>query len=95
MSEHTTAQTSGDSTPHKAGLFDIRIIIGSLIGLYGVILVLTGLLSSDGSVDNSKAINLWTGLALVVVSVGFILWARLRPIAVPAEAEADDRPAHH
>ena len=32
---------------HMAGLFDIRFIIGALIGIYGVILVITGFFTSD------------------------------------------------
>ena len=35
----------------KVGLFDIRIIIASLIGLYGIILVITGLFSSEAQAD--------------------------------------------
>jgi hypothetical protein len=40
--------------------------------------------------------NLWAGIALVVVSVAFLLWARLRPIVVPDHVERDDseQPGH-
>lgn len=91
---------SAQQTTHKAGLFDIRVIIGSLIGIYGVILVLTGLIGSDAKVENATTINVWSGLGLIVVSVGFVGWARLRPIVVPVDAaKADatdgDRPAAH
>jgi hypothetical protein len=95
-----------NQAPHRAGLFDIRFIIGALIGLYGLILVLTGLFTSDAQVAKADGlnINLWAGIGMLVVGVGFILWARLRPIVVPADPEADhrsdaagaavDRPAH-
>ena len=38
------AQTAPADKPHKAGLFDIRNIIGALMAIYGVILTLAGLL---------------------------------------------------
>jgi drug/metabolite transporter (DMT)-like permease len=89
MSDNTS------STQHKAGLFDIRIIIGGLLGIYGLILLLTGLVSEDTQVESSKAINVWVGIGLLVASAAFVAWARLRPIVVPDEVPAaDDRPAH-
>lgn len=68
----------GAGEAHQAGAFDIRIFIGALIGIYGVVLVLAGLFSSDG-----RQSNLLSGLAMVVVSVFFIAWARMRPVVVP------------
>ncbi len=40
MSEHTPSD--GAASTHKAGLLDIRSIIGALMGVYGVILVPAG-----------------------------------------------------
>lgn len=78
--------------PHKAGVFDVRTFIGALLGIYGVILVLTGLFGTSDA-DLAKAddvnVNLWTGLVLVVASVIFLGWARLRPVVVPAHPEED------
>ena len=80
------------STRQVAGLFDIRNIIGALLGIYGVVLIIVGLTSSS-STDPGRAgteADLWVGLALVVVGVFFIGWARLRPIVVDEqELEAD------
>ncbi|HEV7171767.1 hypothetical protein [Pedococcus sp.] len=81
-----------------AGAFDIRNIIGALLGLYGVILLLAGIFGDTASAKTGGVnANLWTGLALLVVSVIFLGWARLKPIVVPADVEpvADDptRPA--
>ncbi|HET9420664.1 MAG TPA: hypothetical protein VFO49_05975 [Nocardioides sp.] len=72
---------------HTAGALDIRNIIGALLGIYGVILVVMGLFG-DQERDKTGDVNanLWAGLALVVVSVVFIAWARLRPIRVPARS---------
>lgn len=88
-------QTSGRKV---AGAFDIRNFIGALLGIYGVLLVLAGLFG-DPETDKTGGVNanLWTGLALVVVSATFIGWARLRPTVVPDEVDppGDDpvRPA--
>jgi hypothetical protein len=89
-----TSDTSGKSdttgAPHKAGAFDIRNIIGLLMGVYGIILVLAGIFG-DKALEKTGGVNanLWTGLGLIAVSAVFIGWARLRPIVVP---EHFDRP---
>ena len=97
MSDTTATNDTGDKQ-HKAGLFDIRNIIGALMATYGVILTLAGLLGEhEPEKTGGVNANLWTGLALLVVSVIFLGWARLKPIVVPADVEpvADDptRPA--
>lgn len=78
-------QSNGRKT---AGAFDIRTFIGTLLGLYGLILTGMGLFG-DAEIEKTGGINanLWTGLALLAVSVGFVLWARLRPIVVPDHVE--------
>ncbi|MFB4274618.1 hypothetical protein ACBJ59_04930 [Nonomuraea sp. MTCD27] len=49
---------------------DLRMMIGGLFLLYGVILIVVGALGS--------AINLWTGLAMAVFGGAFVAWARFR-----------------
>ncbi|NUO99974.1 MAG: hypothetical protein HOW71_42980 [Nonomuraea sp.] len=49
---------------------DIRMVIGGLFLLYGVILTVAGLLGDP--------INLWTGLPMAVFGGGFVAWARVR-----------------
>lgn len=73
---------------HRAGLFDIRTIIGALLGTYGVILVLLGLFG-DPETDKTGGTNanLWAGLAMLVVGVAFLAWARLRPLSVPESTD--------
>ena len=89
MSDHTTDSTSGET--HKAGAFDIRNIIGALMGAYGVILALAGLFADTAPEKTGDVnANLWTGIALLVVAGAFLGWARLRPIVVPAEVERPD-----
>ena len=78
-----------NETAHKAGLFDIRTIIGLLLGIYGVILVITSFFTSDKQLAKADGtnVNLWTGLGLVVASAVFIAWARLRPIVVTEDTQ--------
>ena len=93
-----------NEAPRRAGLFDIRVIIGALIGLYGLILVITSFFTSDAQMEKSDGlnINLLAGIGMLVVSAAFIAWARWRPIVVPPDAGSDDeeanegagRPAH-
>lgn len=74
----------------RAGLFDIRIVIAGLMGLYGVILVLLGLFNATDEElarGDGLNINLWGGIGMLVVSAAFIAWARLRPIVVPVETD--------
>jgi hypothetical protein len=93
MNEKTT-----QSQKKTAGAFDIRNIIGALLGIYGVILLLAGLFGDTASAKTGGInANLWTGLALAIASAVFLVWARLKPIVVPDHVEpvADDptRPA--
>ena len=80
-----------EAAPHKAGLFDIRNIIGALLGTYGVILTLAGLLGEHAPEKTGGVnANLWTGLALLAAGALFIGWARLKPIVVPADVHRPD-----
>ena len=80
---------------HTAGLLDIRNIIGGLLGIYGVILTLLGILA-DPQEEKTGGVNanLWAGIALLVAGSIFIAWAKLRPVRVPDEVEHEDTPAH-
>ena len=87
-----------DTKKHSAGAFDVRNVIGGLIGFYGVVLLLVALFGEDepdktGGVDA----NLWAGLAMVLFGVAFLLWSRLRPIVVQpgADVSGDERPPAH
>lgn len=85
-----------DTLPEKktAGAFDVRSIIGMLLTAYGVILTVMGLFA-DPDEDRTGGVNanLWAGLVLLAVGIGFIAWARLRPIVVPDTIDRDvERP---
>jgi H+/Cl- antiporter ClcA len=84
----TTPATGGESEKPEKGaaeprkvppLFDLRLIIGALFTLYGVILIVTGF--ADGRTQLDKAngirINLWAGLGMLITGLLFLLWMRL------------------
>jgi hypothetical protein len=87
----TSGKSDSAAAPHKAGAFDIRNIIGALLGLYGVLLTLAGMFG-DPELEKTGGVNanLWTGLALILVAAIFIGWARLRPIVVPQHVDPPD-----
>lgn len=78
-----------------AGVYDIRNVIGGLIGVYGVILTLMGLFGDEeGDKTGDVNANLWAGLVMLVFGIAFVLWARLRPVRVEADEIEADRPGH-
>ena len=84
---------------HSAGAFDIRNVIAALFGFYGIVLIVMGIVS-DSPADRARTgdvnANLWTGIAMAVVAVIFVVWTRLRPVVIeprPGES-AEDRPSH-
>jgi hypothetical protein len=62
--------------------FDLRRILGALFLLYGLLVTIVGLV--QGAADMKKtggiAINLWTGIAMLVIGGLFFLWDRLSPV---------------
>lgn len=88
------ARSAGSPRRRSAGAFDIRNIIGALLGIYSVALLLAGIFG-DAETDKTGGVNanLWTGLGLGIAAAIFLLWARLRPIVVPEHVEpAGDDP---
>ena len=78
----------------RAGLFDIRNIIGLLLLVYGVILLLVSFSTSQAEKARADGVNanLWMGIVLTIVGLLMIGWAVTRPIVIDeAELEADKR----
>ena len=63
-------------------LFDLRELIAALFFVFGVVLVIVG--AVDGPAELAKAagvrINLWTGIGMIVLSLVFVAWFRLKPL---------------
>ena len=81
-----------------AKLFDIRIMIGGLFVVYGVMLTVAGFFTTDAELAKAADINmnLWLGLGMLVLGVLFLVWAKVnpnRPEANPTDVEP--RPAQH
>ena len=86
----TSQQENGSSRAKRtAGAFDVRFIIGGLLGVYGLVLVIVGVVNSEG-----RQINLLAGLGMLATALVFGAWARIRPIVIPEDFEAD-KPAIH
>jgi hypothetical protein len=83
------------SRQEKAGAFDVRNVIAALIGFYGVVLVVVGLVDNGEEAlkktDGFNA-NLWVGLGMIVFALAFALWSRLRPIVVVSPETGKDAP---
>jgi hypothetical protein len=99
MSTASNASDDGGQAPagtrkHTAGAYDVRTVIAGLIGLYGVVLTIMGLVS-DSADDMAKTggwnANLWSGIVMVLVAVVFALWLKLRPVVVDPKELAADR----
>jgi hypothetical protein len=62
--------------------FDLRRILGALFVVYGVIVLIVGLINntSDMKQTGGIAINIWTGAAMLVLGLLFFLWDRLAPV---------------
>jgi hypothetical protein len=79
----------------RAGVFDVRLVIALLIGVYGLVLTVLGAgFTTRAEIAKSAGvnINLWAGIGALVVGAGFVGWARLRPLIVPVRTEDDDAP---
>lgn len=89
--EPEKAQATGGTTRSSvlSVLFDIRMIIAALLGVYGVLLLVAGVapgLAELGARDVAHAPdradmavgsagNLWVGAALALAAAGFAAWA--------------------
>lgn len=86
---------SNTTEKHLAGALDVRNIIGALLTIYGVILLAMGLFAdtADAKTGGVNA-NLYAGIALLAVGIGFVVWARVRPVVVPAHIHREDAAPH-
>ncbi|KNB54414.1 hypothetical protein [Streptomyces caatingaensis] len=66
-------------------LFDLRLVIGGLFTVYGVVVTVAGITASDEDLDRAEGINinLWAGLGMLALGAFFLVWLMLRPAAPP------------
>jgi hypothetical protein len=90
MSHNTTPDTRDKP---KANLFDIRNIIGALLGIYGLVLLVMSFSTSDSDLSKASGVNanLWVGIGLLAFAIFFIVWGVLRPIVVDEEQLERDK----
>ncbi len=73
----------------KAGALDVRVIIGGLLGLFGAVVFVTGLVNGSGSGkpphSDPDHLNIYVGIGLLLAAAFFIGWSRIRPLLVPVE----------
>ncbi|MFF1822351.1 hypothetical protein ACFVWG_33930 [Kribbella sp. NPDC058245] len=86
MSNEQAAPSTHDddaAVPPKARVFDIRTVVGALIGFYGLVLVVVGLVS-DSARELAKTggvhANVWAGVVMAVFATVLLVWSRLRPV---------------
>ncbi|MGZ4427986.1 MAG: hypothetical protein ACXVXE_06625 [Nocardioidaceae bacterium] len=86
-----TEDNQTHESTHQAGAFDIRTFIALLIGIYGVVLVVMGVVSSNHTrLPTSLNINLVAGVAMLIFAAAFQAWAMWRPVVVPEHVEEGD-----
>jgi hypothetical protein len=84
-----------DRASGMASLFDLRMVIGGLLTLYGIVLTVMGLFASSDTKAKAAGINinLWAGLVILAGGAVFLAWARLRPLRAEDLQDTDtDRP---
>ena len=94
----SAANSTEEDVPQSAAakLFDIRLLIGGLFTLYGVMLTIAGFFTSDSARQKASGINinLWLGLGMLVLGLLFLLWHRLRPLRIephPIDTRTQER----
>jgi hypothetical protein len=83
-----------ESTSAAAKLFDIRLLIGGLFVVYGVALTIAGFFTSDKELAKAADINinLWLGLGMLALGIGFLIWRRLNPQHIEAHPTDGQEP---
>jgi xanthine/uracil/vitamin C permease (AzgA family) len=77
------------SSSKIAKLFDIRLIVGGLLSIYGVILTIKGIFDNHSAITKAAGIrlNLWTGIGMLAVGLLMLIWMWVRPLEPPKSDE--------
>ncbi|GAB3699606.1 hypothetical protein [Mariniluteicoccus flavus] len=90
---HTPSSGKGDHV-EKAGAFDVRNFIAALIGLYGLVVLIAGLVSftpEDAAKTGGVNANLWAGVVMLAFAAAFFAWAKVAPIKVEVHETEDGK----
>jgi hypothetical protein len=97
--ELTPAQRRAET---MAKIFDLRMFIGSLFVVFGIIVTLRGLTASQADITKAAGINLslWTGLIMLITGIVFVAWTFISPPEVyhgheMAEDDLPEQLRHH
>jgi hypothetical protein len=91
-------EETGDAKSAASKLFDIRLMIGGLFVVYGVLLTIYGFFTSEAELQKAAGINinLWLGLGMLVLGALFLVWMKVNPLVPPDPSTIDmDRPPAH
>jgi hypothetical protein len=83
---HGVAETLRERPALSAILFDLRSVIGLLFVVYGLILTILGIIGespADLAKSGGLALNLWTGIVMLVIGIAFYVWAFTKPPMPP------------
>src|SRR5919199_6604983 len=94
MSHHEDFEATDVGESAASKLFDLRVLIGGLFTLYGVLLIIYGFFTTQAEIQKAAGINmnLWLGIGMLVLGVLFLLWWRLKPLQHDPEAGAEPNP---
>ncbi len=86
-----STQNQRPAAGRAAAALDIRNFIGTLLGLYGIVLTLMGIFG-DTELQKTGGLNanLWAGVFLLIGSGVFLGWAKARPIRVLHHTDGDE-----
>jgi hypothetical protein len=95
IAESEQAEEQAHREARAANLFDVRRFIGGVFLLYGLILLILGFGASDADVEKAAGVNvnLWAGLAMLIVGAIFVAWALLRPLGRELAEESGSQAA--
>jgi xanthine/uracil/vitamin C permease (AzgA family) len=86
------ASQGGGDRKGVARLFDVRLVIGGLLTVYGLILTIQGIADNHAAVAKAAGvrINLWTGIGLLAVGAFFLVWVKLAPLQAVRQEDVVD-----
>jgi xanthine/uracil/vitamin C permease (AzgA family) len=98
--EPTSAEMTPQEAPTSAAfkLFDIRLMIGGLFTVYGLLLFIYSFFMSPAEIEKAAGINInfWLGLGMLVLGLLFLLWVKLSPLKHVDPSTVDTtRPSFH